>query len=220
MVMHVNGEMQKIETGAFVIFPPGSYMHYYPQTVDMLENWCNFEGAGLEEWIGKLKLPTNRPFYVQNTTTADDIFRILVTNWNNGNAEAASSGLYALLCYLSAAHQCENGITPNQKKLYNLRNMMRAYPEKDWNIANMAAFANYSGSYLNKMYREIFGISPKKDLFHARMEQAKYLLTTTSDSVENIANQLNYASSTSFITQFHKEVGVSPLQYRKKFSEK
>ena len=123
--------------------------------------------------------------------------------------------MQALFCCLAANRQTGNVKDPNLKRIYALRDQLRFRAEENWTLRSMAAEVNFSESYLNKLYRETFGISPKKDLFQMRMERAKYLLSNTSYSVEYIAHMLNYESSTSFISRFHKAVGVTPLQYRK-----
>lgn len=215
MEIYLNDRPQFLEPGAFIVFAHGFHQHYHPQTTDMLENWCHFDCPDFSDWLHELGLPINQPFYIRYATAADAIFHSITLNYHSGNTKAVNYGMQALFCSLAADYHTETATDPALEKLYHLRSKLYLNPEKDWDLKSMAMEISFSESHLNKLYRRAFGISPKKDLFRIRMERAKYFLSTTPHSVEYIAHKLNYASSTSFISQFHKAAGISPLQYRK-----
>lgn len=70
-------------------------------------------------------------------------------------------------------------------------------------------------NYLDKIVRRTLGISTKRYIQNKVMDEAKRLLTYTTLSVEEIARQLHYETSSYFVRQFSKAVNLTPNQYRK-----
>lgn len=66
-----------------------------------------------------------------------------------------------------------------------------------------------------RMFKSLYGITPYQYLTKVRMDKAVRLLKSTSDPINNIADQLGFEYPNSFIKAFHKSYGTSPLQYRK-----
>ncbi|MGI5893681.1 MAG: helix-turn-helix transcriptional regulator [Candidatus Merdivicinus sp.] len=217
MALWLDGKMQTIEKGAFILFAHGMRQQYYPLTPDMLEHWCHFYCEGFEEWIQNLGLPFGKPFYIRDSTAADAIFQTVTADFYDGCDSAVSLGMQALFYSLAAACKTVSN-RGEHAALYELRSTLRNRLDEPWNVASIAAIAGYSPAHLNRLYRRVFGISPMQDLFRMRVERAKYLLSATSYSVEHIAQLLHYNSSTSFISRFHAVAGITPLQYRKQWS--
>ena len=69
-------------------------------------------------------------------------------------------------------------------------------------------------NYLNKIVKQTFGVSTKQYIQNKVIEEAKRLLTYTTLSVEEISRELNYDTSTYFVRQFNKIVGLTPNQFR------
>lgn len=71
-------------------------------------------------------------------------------------------------------------------------------------------------NYLNEIVQKSIGISPKCYIQNKILQEAKILLSYTTLSVTEIANQLNFENPSYFIRLFHKQTGLTPLQYRYK----
>ncbi len=74
---------------------------------------------------------------------------------------------------------------------------------------------NYSYSVLYKAFSARYGITPKKYLTYKKMEYACECLTVQACKLEQLAEQLNYASAYNFSRAFKEYVGVSPSEYKK-----
>lgn len=80
--------------------------------------------------------------------------------------------------------------------------------------------AHYAGelcitpNYLNEIVQKSMGISPKCYLRNKLIQEAKILLAYSSLSVSEVADQLNFESSSYFIRFFRKQTDLTPLQYR------
>ncbi|MFT4925259.1 MAG: AraC-like DNA-binding protein [Phenylobacterium sp.] len=91
------------------------------------------------------------------------------------------------------------------------------------NEVNLVAVAKIMGVNRNKLtaaFKTCFGTSVIQWFREQRMLMAAKLLTTTTDSILQIAGQVGYPDSNYFSTVFKRAFRLSPLQYRKKQQSK
>ncbi|MBR6385008.1 MAG: helix-turn-helix domain-containing protein [Ruminococcus sp.] len=99
-------------------------------------------------------------------------------------------------------------------QLRKLRREIHKAPELNWNLKELAKYLNISKSYVQKLYKESFGISYIDDLIEARIGMAKQLLKTTDMRINEIAVSCGYQNPTHFMRQFRNKTGMSPSQFR------
>ncbi len=104
-------------------------------------------------------------------------------------------------------------------ELLTLRRKIATSPELSWNIAEMAGELHMSTGYLQFLYKQKFDISCMDDVIGFRLLKARDYLTYTTQSVAEIAELCGYNNTEHFCRQFHKNVGLSPGQYRKTSSQ-
>ena len=71
-------------------------------------------------------------------------------------------------------------------------------------------------NYLNILFKRETGGTLFDYLTRIRMEQAKYLLETTADSVTDIASRVGYPNNNSFSRAFKRRENCTPLDFRSK----
>ena len=71
--------------------------------------------------------------------------------------------------------------------------------------------------YFRSVYKKCFGVSYVQDCINEKIMLARYLLCTTVMSIYTIAVQCGYTSEKYFARQFKQTVGMSPIQYRKRY---
>ncbi|HOU14384.1 MAG TPA: ATP-binding protein [Anaerolineae bacterium] len=71
-----------------------------------------------------------------------------------------------------------------------------------------------SENYLSRIFKREVGLSPWQFLNRVRVYQAGIRLRTTPDSITAIAAQVGFEDSAYFSRVFHKQLGVSPGEYR------
>lgn len=86
----------------------------------------------------------------------------------------------------------------------------------DHSIADIAGQLHISRSQCTKTFTKVYGVSPRKYVSQLIESRAKFLLVTTSMSIEDIALELGFRSLSHFSRQFRRWTGLSPLQYRPK----
>lgn len=86
-------------------------------------------------------------------------------------------------------------------------------------IADIIDCFNLSEYTITKLIRDQTNMTFKRYLTHVRLEQAKQLLGFSQDSIQDIASQCGFSSSSYFIRVFKAETNVTPLQYRMSLQE-
>ena len=82
------------------------------------------------------------------------------------------------------------------------------------------AFKNksYSTAYLSRQFHRETGITFSNFLKHTRIDASCRLLANTENTVSEIAETVGYHDTTFFHSTFREIVGMSPLDYRKRFN--
>ncbi len=88
--------------------------------------------------------------------------------------------------------------------------------DRAWTLEGLADEALISRSKFANLFNKLVGVTPLKYMTYWRMQQAKHLLETTSDSVFSIALACGYQSEAAFIKVFKKHFGSTPGKARKK----
>lgn len=74
---------------------------------------------------------------------------------------------------------------------------------------------NYNAEYLNQIVKKRTGLSLMQLGRACRLERARQLLEDTDKSISSIIRELGFISSSHFYSFFRKEMGMSPMEYRK-----
>ena len=103
---------------------------------------------------------------------------------------------------------------PNYREYRTLRRSILREPEKDWNAQDTCRSFHLSYGHFRATYKELFGVSFHQDVIACRISLAKFLLLTTSLSVQTIAYQCGYDDDKYFLRQFRQLAGCTPNAYR------
>ena len=111
-----------------------------------------------------------------------------------------------------------------QKKGYNRQEFVLADEVKFYldskfseniQMQEIASGFHIHPNYMNQIFREKYGISPKQYLMSLKIDKAKSMLAGTDLPILLIAASLGFADQLSFSRTFKGKVGVSPTEYRK-----
>lgn len=89
----------------------------------------------------------------------------------------------------------------------------------DLSITELAAIENYNVSYYTDWFKKKIGCIPSDYLKMVRMDKAKEILSTTRYRIIDVAMQVGYDNSSSFIRTFKSVTGLTPSQYRRQAAE-
>jgi AraC family transcriptional regulator len=112
------------------------------------------------------------------------------------------------------------------RKLWNLhpsvetvRNALSDYPEEPWRLSELGRLAGLSPNYLQELFLDQMGESPRAFHLRMRIDKAKLLLRTTAKSITEIAIETGFSSSQHFARSFRASCGCSATAFRELISE-
>ncbi len=83
-------------------------------------------------------------------------------------------------------------------------------------ITQLATSLGYSRDHFCRLFTSVTGTTPHRAWMRIRMDRARDLLRHSELSVSAIAERIGYDSVFPFSRQFKREVGCSPMAYRRK----
>jgi len=86
-------------------------------------------------------------------------------------------------------------------------------------LAEIAEKVNFSPYHFIRVFKRITGFTPYEYLSKYRINRSKFLLTTTNQTIAEIATQIGFLNVNSYIRAFHKFEGKTPTQYRILFQQ-
>jgi transcriptional regulator GlxA family with amidase domain len=81
-------------------------------------------------------------------------------------------------------------------------------------VQELADFARLNRSYLISVFKDYTGIGPGAYVTKLRIDEARRLLTVSSNSLSSIAAALGFSSQSHFQNVFKKETGETPMKCR------
>ena len=95
-----------------------------------------------------------------------------------------------------------------------ITSFIRENLDRDISLQHLCGLGAVSLSTLRRLFLKSAGVSPYEWILRARMERARYLLRTTSDTVSHIDLQTGFEDPSYFVRLFHKKEGLTPHTFR------
>lgn len=95
-----------------------------------------------------------------------------------------------------------------------LRNLNR-----DLSVEILAARVNLGARHFSRRFKSVFGLTPAEYVERLRLDEARKLLPTHRQNVDNVAAVVGYSSADSFRRAFERRFGIAPSVYEKRFGQ-
>ena len=209
------GERVTAMPGAFIVYPPKA-PQWFCSSVPLVHDWARVTGpaAGMMLTFG---LQPNTLYYPSNHDEITELFKEMEMEHLSGKPYAERLNeikLAELFIRISRSVLFEDADAFVGKELYDacvkLRAEMFLHLERQWSIEYMANTVHLSEPRFYVVYKQIFGISPNRDLILARIEKARRLLLMNRYTNTQIAELTGYNSTHHFVRQFKKFTGMPP----------
>ena len=86
-------------------------------------------------------------------------------------------------------------------------------------LADIARAGHVSEGECCRAFRRVLGVTPGQYLTRCRMARCAQLLSSTGLSVAEIARQAGYGTASYFTERFRREMGCTPLAYRRRHQQ-
>jgi transcriptional regulator GlxA family with amidase domain len=84
-------------------------------------------------------------------------------------------------------------------------------------VAQMTRLSGLAERSFARRFSQATGMAPLEYVHTLRLEEAKQMLEATENPVEAIANEVGYEDAAFFSRLFRRKVGLTPMQYRRRF---
>ena len=145
------------------------------------------------------------------------LFKKLFATWmgkNDGYYFESVSLLYTIFAELQ-----KNSFTPQQHYLKikpAVDYIHDCFLQNELSLEMLSSMCGIKESYFQRLFKEKFGISPKKYIIQLKINHACELLDLGRYTVNQIADLCNFSDVYFFSRQFKEYMGISPTQYAKK----
>lgn len=119
------------------------------------------------------------------------------------------------VCAVDSAAAEPSGDTGEEQLIKDAIKQIHQQYHTSLKVSDLAASHYLSESIFRKKFSERTGLSPKQYMISLRLQEAKRLLRLSAKPVEFIASEVGFSSSSRFHDLFVKNVGMTPLEWRK-----
>ena len=219
MVVHFPDHTSvKAEPGSCLLYAP-KYFQHYEAVREFGNHFIHFvcDNSTIENY----NIPLNKPINVRNRSEIDLITKKVYNEFYHDLAKSDEMlDLYIreLLIYLQREKQLQQIPPKVLNEIYplmqSLRSQMMYDCQRNWTIDEMCKIVNMGRSQFYKHYQDLFQNPPKDDLLQARLQKAKYLLSSDTIPIQQVACECGFPTISHFNRFFKQNCGVSPSQYR------
>lgn len=218
LVLRTHGVSRYVYDECFLLSTPGT-LDYLPQgkpyRVEYLEvGSCYCVNFSLED------SGTYEPFSLtlRNFEKVVKEYSEMARNWtyrHPGHQHRLNARLYDLFATIEEDRSA--GYIPHRQTV-KLREQV-ARLESDLrtplSVSELAAECGMCETSFRRIFRELYGVSPKQYILQARFRQARALLSNTDASVADVAEMCGFDNIYHFSRAFRTHEGVSPTDYRR-----
>lgn len=123
------------------------------------------------------------------------------------------------ICSIYDKHRMQSGEAELSRKEEIVRNYLSLvfkHYDKERTVAWYAARLCITPTYLNAVVKDVRGMSASKVISDAVILYAKSKLKSSTDTVQQIADALNFPNASFFAKFFKREAGMSPTEFRER----
>lgn len=210
----------------FMLFP-GQVSTYIADNTDPWEYiWLEFDGFQAKSAVDASGLSQNKPVYHPLSVelcklTLNEM--IYIIDHKEAPPLHLIGHLYLFLDYFTrseAPGKSQNKIKNNLSHYYisEAIKFIELNYQKDITVNDIAENCGLNRTYFGKKFKEEFGKTPQEFLMRFRMTKATELLEHTQLSIGEISCAVGYNDQLHFSRAFKNTLGISPRQWRDKYS--
>lgn len=213
------GREHDIKEGDIFIFSPRVPHEYYPTSNSWQLYFVVFGGDGSDNIFEYLGFEKSEVLSCSDKNILSKITNLCSDICKEENAFEKSRILYSVLGIASSlsknAYHAEN---PERKKINKKIRPVIAFIENNYknpvSLEELAELIDVSKSYLCRVFKQAYGITPVTFLLNFRINKAKQLLISTDMKIRRLAAECGFNDTSYFCMVFKKSEGMTPEEFR------
>lgn len=211
----------KIKAGDIFLLFPGEWHTYHPSSTKGWKSyWIGFKGKNINDRVKAGFLSPEKPIY--HVGYSNEIIALYEEAYKTAQEEAAYSQqtLAGIVNHLiGKMYSLERNIILSKDSKHvdiinKARLRIRESLEDTLTIQEIAQELGISYSSFRKLFKEHTGFAPALYQQNLKLQRAKELLSTTDESIKEIAYRLNFESPDYFSAKFKNQTGMKPSDFR------
>lgn len=211
----------RLEGGqGFMLWPRQINTYFADEKNPWTYAWVEFDGLKAREAMTEAGLTYNYPLYVSNNNDERETMKreLLAIVQNKDDPPYALIGrLYLFVNALIASSSRRKKAPGSSMREFYAREFLSFIEQRymdDISVEDMAAYCGLDRSYLGKVVRSAFSMSPQEFLIHYRLNKSQELMTVTDRTIGEISALVGYENPFNFSRVFKKIRGKSPRDWR------
>ena len=211
----------KIKAGDIFLLFPGEWHSYHPSgTKGWKSYWIGFKGKNIDDRVKAGFLSPEKPIY--HVGYSNEIIALYEEAYKTAQEEAAfaQQTMAGIVNHLiGKMYSLERNIVLSKDAKHvdminKARLRIRETLEDTLTIQEIAQELGISYSSFRKLFKEHSGFAPDLYQQNLKLQRAKELLSTTDESIKEIAYRLNFESPDYFSAKFKNQTGMKPSDFR------
>lgn len=128
---------------------------------------------------------------------------------------AASADLVKLMTLLTLSSQLRDDMRSIPPAVREVCSYIKAHYAEEISLDLLARRFHINKYHLLRQFKRSYGSSPGEYMIAVRIQQAKYMLQNTNETITAIAEAVGYANTSHFINSFKQHESLTPGAYRK-----
>lgn len=167
-----------------------------------------------------INVPVNKILKINNVDAqkeiafANDVIELLKTQIDHKAQYANAKFTCRILEWLEEIQKINSSKNNDSEVVDNAIIYINDNLTKGLNVKDLAQKFGYCEKHFRNIFKATIGVTPKNYINNVRLDNAATLLVTTDMTLQQIADELCYATVSHFINCFNTKYGVSPTEYR------
>lgn len=220
-IIMCNNKLYTVSAGDTFLLLEGSDHIYYSNPDNHFERiWINFKGELSRTLIKMYGIEENVVFKGVSTLEILEKIQASCKELVNDAEEYKNKTACLFLELVQLLAKNKSSVCNPTSEIEQIRLYVEHHITENIKISDIAEEFSFSSEHIIRIFKKNYGITPHRFILQSKIRLAMIMLMNTDNSVEYIANSLNFSDPKHFSTQFKRTVGCKPSEYRKKLSER
>ncbi len=190
--------------------------HGYQATDDCECLWFHFDGCTADSYVSLITEKLTASFYSRDSYYIVEKIRKLYDIFNKRQTirEAEMSKLITDILTALLLSESDSEASAHEDSIGSIVTYINEHFDLPLSIDLLAKQASLSPYYFIRTFKKQTGFTPHEYIIHTRINAAKYLLKSTSQSVRSICFECGFSSESVFCNAFKKKMKMTPAEYR------